>query len=541
MRRITPTHRIRRAIRKRDSSYHPRNKRYKWWLLANIMIGTFMAVLDATIVNVGLPKIMSSFGVGIDKIEWVITAYMLAMAVMLPTAGWLADKFGYKRTYFMGLLLFTLGSFLCGMSTTEDMLIFARIIQGLGAGAIQPIGMAIVTREFPPHQRGVALGFWMIAAAASVSFGPLIGGFLVDKFSWPLIFDVNIPIGIVGLLATVVIQREYKNPRIGKFDFWGFITVSIFLPLILFALTEGNASTNSAGWHAPYVLICFAISIIAFVAFVTVELTVDNPLIELRMLRNHNFGLANLVIFIFSLGMFGSTFLLPLYLQNSLGYTAIQSGAVFLPVGLIQGIMSPLAGLAGDKINAKVPVLLGVILLAVSFYLNYFLSYQTEHHYIMLSLYIRGFAMGILFTPLSAVSLREIPREKMAQASSISNILRQLAGSFGVAILATLLTTRITYHSQMYSQAIDSQSPTYKAVTTNIAGYIQHNTGNSVANASTLSRSVLYGQITKEAYIQAVDDDFLIAGAITLIGILPVFWLHTKRRGKEGALPIPHE
>ncbi|WP_320054895.1 DHA2 family efflux MFS transporter permease subunit [uncultured Acetobacteroides sp.] len=517
------------------------HKSYKWWLLGNVMIGTFMAVLDATIVNVGLPKIMASFGVGLDKIEWVITAYMLAMAVMLPTAGWLADRFGYKRIYFVGLMLFTVGSLLCGMSGNENMLIISRIIQGFGAGAIQPVGMAIVTREFPPQQRGVALGFWAISAAASVSFGPLIGGYLVDTFSWPLIFDVNVPIGIIGLLATIVIQREYKNPRIKSFDFWGFITVSTFLPLVLYALTEGNAATNSAGWHAPYILVCFAISALAFVGFITAELTVKNPLIDLRLLTNHNFGLANLVTFIFSVGMFGSTFLLPLYLQNSLGYTAIQSGAVFLPVGIIQGMMSPLSGLMGDKINPKIPIATGIVLLATSFFLNSKLSYLTEHHYVMLSLYIRGFALGILFTPLSAISLSEIPREKMGQASSISNVIRQLAGSFGVAILATMLTTRVTYHTQMYAQSVDPQSPAYKTAVVKATTYIQTHAGSSPANAQVQAKTLVVQQLSKEAYIQGIDDDFLIAGVITLLGGIPLFWLHTKKRSSKNEKPAIHE
>src|SRR5512133_1848125 len=217
-RRRTPSHRIRYFVRNSNSSFHPKHKSYKWFLLANVMLGTFMAVLDATIVNVGLPKIMASFGVGLDKIEWVVTAYMLAMAVALPTSGWLADKFGYKRLYFIGLFLFTLGSMLCGRSTDENMLILSRIVQGLGAGTIQPLGMAIISREFPPHQRGIALGFWAISAAASVSFGPLIGGYLVDNFNWQLIFDVNIPFGIAAMVFTIVIQKEYINRLVGKFD-----------------------------------------------------------------------------------------------------------------------------------------------------------------------------------------------------------------------------------------------------------------------------------------------------------------------------------
>ena len=196
-RRRTPSHRIGSLVRDGNTAFHPSHLSYKWFLLANIMLGTFMAVLDATIVNVGFPKIMASFGVGLDKIEWVITAYMLAMAVMLPTSGWLADRFGYKKMYFFGLFLFTFGSMLCGMSSDEDMLIIARVIQGLGAGAIQPLGMAIITREFPPHQRGIALGFWAYFGSCLRFIRPSIGGYLIDRFNWQLIFDVNIPVGIL--------------------------------------------------------------------------------------------------------------------------------------------------------------------------------------------------------------------------------------------------------------------------------------------------------------------------------------------------------
>jgi len=526
----TPLHKIRRTIRKRDSSFHPQHDAYRWWVLANVMIGTFMAVLDATIVNVGLPKIMASFGVGIDRIEWVLTAYMLALAVMLPTAGWLADRFGYKRMYFMGMLLFTIGSFLCGLSPNENFLIISRVVQGLGAGMVMPIGMAIVTREFPPEQRGFALGFWSIAAAASVSFGPLIGGFLVDKFNWQLIFDVNVPVGIIGMLVTVVIQKEYINKNVRKFDLVGFISVGVFLPLVLYALSEGNAATNSAGWSAPYILVCFSIAIIALAVFLTNELIVEEPLIDLRLLSNRNFGISSIIMFVFGLGMFGSTFLLPLYLQNSLGYTAIQAGSVFLPVGIIQGVIAPVSGLFGDKTNAKIPIVIGVILLSFSFYLNTFLSYLTEHSYIMLSLYLRGLGMGILFSPLSALTLLEIPREKMAQASGLFNVVRQLGGSFGVALLATVLSSRIKFHSQLFSESLSVSSPEFKQVTSRIAMQIQHHMGSNMATAIKQGQYMLLSHINKQAYIEAVNDDFMLASIITLTGIIPLIWIHSRKK-----------
>ena len=530
MRKISNTHRLRRKLRSRSSAYHPQSPFYKWFVLANIMVGTFMVVLDSTIVNVSLPKIMSSFGVGLSTIEWVITAYMLAMAAMLPTSGWLADKFGYKRVYFWGLFLFTLGSLLCGLSNDEGTLIISRVIQGLGAGTVQPLGMAIITREFPLKQRGLALGFWAIAAAASVSFGPLIGGYLVDNFSWQLIFDVNIPVGIIALIFTVIIQREFVNTNARKFDYIGFISVIIFLPVLLYALSEGNAQTNSAGWTAPYILACFAISAIALAVFLTRELTTKYPLLDLRLLADRNFGMSNALMFVFSIGMFGSTFLLPLFLQNSLGYTALQSGAVFLPVGIIQGAFSPISGWFSDKISAKVPIIAGVGLLAFSFFLNSHLSFLTEHSYIMTSLYIRGLGLGLVFTPLSTLSLLTIPREKMAQASGIMNTVRQIGGSLGVALLSTLLTSRVNFHSQMYGNSIQSGSQTFHTVTTNMAYYIQQHGGGSFTTALKQGQSLLMSNVGTQAFVQGVNDDFLVAACISMLGFIPIIFLRSKKK-----------
>jgi MFS transporter, DHA2 family, multidrug resistance protein len=531
--KIKPLHSFRSYIMAMNATFDERSPSYRWWLLANVMIGTFMAVLDATIVNVGLPKIMASFGVGIDKIEWVLTAYMLALAVMLPTSGWMADRFGYKRVYFLGLFLFTFGSFLCGYSSSENMLIFSRVVQGFGAGALMPVGMAIITREFPPEQRTLALGFWSIASAASVSFGPLIGGYLVDNFNWPLIFDVNVPIGIAGMLATAIIQKEYKSPRIRSFDPVGFFSVSIFLPVLLYGLTEGNAATNSSGWHAPVVLICFGIAIITLAVFLVTELTIKEPLIDLSLFKVYNFAVSNLVIFIFGIGMFGSTFLLPLYLQNSLGYTAIQAGSVFLPVGIIQGIAAPAVGIFSNKINPKIPIIIGAFLLAFSFYLNSLMSYLTEHSFIMLSLYLRGLAMGLMFSPLTAIATIGVPREKMGQASGLINVLRQIGGSFGVALLSTLLTTRVIYHSQLYGEALEQNSPAFKGVMSNISSFLVHTIGSTASTALQQGKFILMSHISRQAFVQAISDDFLIATIITLISVIPVFFLKINKNNKE--------
>ena len=509
---------------------HHDHPSYKWWVLANVMIGTFMAVLDSTIVDVSLAKIMATFGIGVDDVKWVATAYLLVFAVVLPTSGWIADHFGYKRTYTLGLSLFTLGSLLCSLSWNETALVFFRVVQGAGAGLIMPVGMAIVTREFPTEKRGVALGFWAIAAAASVSLGPTLGGYLIDNFSWHSIFDINVPVGIVGIFATYVIQREYKTATARSFDLVGFISVTTFLTFLLLALSDGNAEWNTGGWTSPFIVSCFALSIVGFVAFMLVELNTRHPLIDLSLLKNFNFGMANLVLFIFGMGMFGSTFLLPLYLQNGLGYTAFQAGSLFLPIGIIMAVMAPIAGQLSDKINPKIPALIGIMLLASSLFVNRYLSLFSETSSIMTSLYLRGFGMAFIFTPLSALALSEIPRERMAQASGLFNVLRQIGGSFGVAVMGTLLTQRTAFHSTVYGESLNGSSPVTQHALRALTRFSQQVAGGSPSVSALRAQGLLAYHLAQQAFVSAVDDDFLVAAAITILCVIPILFLRDKKK-----------
>ena len=509
---------------------HHEHSTYKWWVLANVMIGTFMAVLDATIVDVALPKIMSTFGIDIDSAKWVATAYLLVLAVMLPTSGWIADKFGYKKTYIYALALFTFGSLLCSLSWNETALVFFRVIQGMGAGLLMPVGMAIVTREFPPEKRGVALGFWSIAAAASVSLGPTVGGYLIDNFAWHSIYDINVPIGIVAIFATVVIQREYQSRKVGKFDYLGFTSLTLFLTSLLLALSDGTAGWNTGGWTSTFILSCFAISIVSFVVFLVIELNIKEPLVEIRLLKNFNFGMANLVLFFFGMGMFGSTFLLPLYLQNGLGFTAFQSGSLFLPIGFIMGLMAPFAGLLSDKVNPKFPAMLGIVLLAVSLFMNHFLSLFSETPSVMFSLYLRGVGMGFIFTPLSALALSEISRDKMAQASGLFNVLRQVGGSFGVAMMGTLLTNRTTFYLNVYGASVDQSSPYVKNILHDLKFFAMQSAGGDAALTSMRAQALMVAHVSQQDFVSAIDDDFFLAALITALCIVPVIFLKKNKK-----------
>jgi DHA2 family multidrug resistance protein len=522
------------GLRNRLSSLDQHSS-YKWFVLANVMVGTFMAVLDVTIVNVGLTKMMAAFGVSVDKIEWVLTAYLLIFAVVLPSSGWIADHLGYKKTYFLGLLLFTSGSLLCSLSANENMLIIFRVLQGSGAGFIMPVGMAIVTREFPPEKRGMALGFWGIAAASSVSLGPMLGGYLIDTFSWHAIFDVNVPVGIVAMMATLIIQREYKTEHTRSFDLIGFISMTSFLVFLLLALSDGNAAWNTGGWTSDFILTCFAVSFVSFVIFITAELTVKHPIIDLRILKNRNFGLANIMLFIFGLAFFGNAFLLPLYLQNSLGYTALQAGLVFFPVGIIQAIMSPIAGRMSDKVNPKIPILIGIVLTFLSMYLYKDLSVYSEYNEIIIPLVIRGFGLGFMFIPLSTIAINDIPKAKIAQATGLFNTIRQVGGSFGVAILGSFLTRRVIYHTEMFSEAVNQNSVVFKQTVTKLNYFVQHSTGSTGTEMVSRSKALIAQNIANQAFVQGIADDFLVGAIITLLIIIPMLFLryHKKKKGES--------
>ena len=477
---------------------------YKWWILGMIMLGTFMAVLDVTVVNVGLPAIMSAFGIGISTAEWVITAYMITMTVMLPSAGWFADRFGNKRIYILGLALFTLGSWLCGKAPGDLFLIGARALQGVGSGIIQSLGLAIVTREFRPEERGLALGLWAMAAAASISFGPLLGGYLVDAYSWHKIFDVNVPVGLLAVLLAAFGQKEWKDQTRSPFDWQGFAAIVLFMPLAIYALARGNSPSNPGGWSAPEVIGCFIVAGAALAWFIAAELRNPAPLLQIRLLAERNFGISMAVLTLFAIGMLGGTYLLPLYMQRGLGYTALAAGSMFLPVGVIQGVLSAVSGYLTRYVRPLLLSAAGILVMALSFWLASRFTLHTTHGHILFILYLRGFGMGLTFAPLNLFSLKNLTQQDMAAAAGISNSIKQLAGSIGIALLTVIFSARTSYHAA-------------------------HET---VSAAQT--------------YVEGVTDALRVVAVITLAALLPLLGVFRKKRpGKSGvkgaATPSPGE
>jgi DHA2 family multidrug resistance protein len=279
---------------------------------------------------------------------------------------------------------------------------------------------------------------------------------------------------------------------------------------------------------------------IAFTAFFINESIVEHPIIDLSLLKDFNFGMTNIVLFIFGLGMFGSTFLLPLYLQNSLGYTAFQAGLVFLPTGILQGLLSPVAGILSDRGYAKAPAIIGIVLLAFSLYLNYFLSIYSEHAQIMIPLYIRGAAMGLVFTPLSSLALSDIPRHKMAQASGLFNVIRQVGGSFGVALLGAMLTRRMIFHLAAFGQRADQYSVPFTSAVARTQMFAQSAAGGNTALSAARAKALVFGNLSDQAFVAAIADDFLIAAAITALCLIPILFLRVHTHAAAHA-PAPPE
>ena len=502
---------------------------YKWFILGNVMISTFMVVLDSTVVNTALPNIMGTLGASMNTAEWILTGYMLSMATVLSTTGWLSNRFGYKNVFIASLIIFTFGSFMSGNSSSIGELIFWRIIEGIGGGLLMPVGMSIITTVFPPEQRSMALGFWAIASAASVSFGPMIGSYLVDNFNWNYIFYVNIPIGVLCVIVTIVLQKRYEHEGNLKLDIPGLITSSLFLPIFLYGLSQVNSSTNPEGWSSPIVMGCMWISAVSFILFIYFELNTENPLIDLQIFKDWKFSIANLVTFVFAIGMFGSTFLIPLYMQDNLGYSAFEAGLVFLPVGMVQAICSPAAGRMAQSIDPRIIIVTGLVMLAVSFFVTSEFTLQTDRSTIIASLILRGTGMGILFPPLLGVALDGITPQQMAQASSLTNIIRQVGGSVGVAYFTFLLTIRRNYHTQIYSEEINYSGETYRSITSRLSEFFSSVGSDTPSSAMSQSKAYLIDWLNTEAYIKGINDDFFIGGIITAIAIIPVLFLTKKK------------
>ncbi len=412
---------------------------YKWLVAAAFVFGIFMDLMDITIVNVALPTLGDTFHASSDSLEWVVTGYLLSLAIWIPASGWIGDRFGTKKTFMFALAMFVMGSTLCGLSWNIESLIAFRVLQGVGGGMLTPVGTTMLFRAFPPHERAQASIVLTVPTVIAPAAGPVLGGAFVDYVSWHWIFFVNVPIGVAGFLFTMLFIKEEKQPHAESFDYWGFILSGGGLALVLFALSRGP----EAGWGSLQVLASGIIGVVMFAGLTYVELNKDKPMLDLRLLVDRMFRSANIVLFAMMGGLMGVLFLLPLFLQNLRGYSALDTGLVLMPQAVAVALFAPISGNLYPKIGPRRMLVFAMILFTISSAAFLFVDLKTSIVLIGAILVLRGLAMAFTFIPLQAATFATIRHEDTGQASSIFNTNRQVASSFGVAILATVLTSQI--------------------------------------------------------------------------------------------------
>jgi len=490
----------------------------RWSVLGIIMLGTFMAVLDSSIVNVALPHMMSTFGVDRDQIEWVSTAFMLTSAVVMPLIGWLTTRVSYKALYLGSLSLFTVASALCAMAWSYESLIAARVLQAVGGGAIQPIGMAIVAELFEPHERGRALGIWGTGIMAGPALGPTLGGYLTDAFSWRTIFSVNLPVGVVTLVAGMIIMRPLRAHGARRpFDLWGFIFLAMALVAGLTALSNGQEK----GWQSGYIHTCEAISAVGLIMFIAVELAVEHPIIDLKLFLLRNFTLSIALAVFRAVGLFGSVFLLPIFLQNLMGYTPVRAGLWMLPAAIAVAITMPIAGRLADRYSPALLTAAGCLLAGTSLILFGRLDPMSGWAMIVLPQIVRGIGLGLMMAPLMAAALNAVPRHEIPMASGFLNVSQNVGGSLGIALLNYLVTNSIHLHAVRLGEAqpVESQGFALRLMLRAQALVFRHEQGVFATPEIKVGYAAARG-IARKAQVLGYENGFVYGGVILLLGII---------------------
>lgn len=492
-----------------------------------VIIAVFMAILDTSIVNVALPKMMSVFGVTQSDIEWVVTAYALVSGALVPVTGYLGDRFGYKRIFLIANVIFTLGSGLCGAAWSNDSMIVFRIIQAIGGGALMPISMAMIFRMFPPEKRGMAMGLFGIAIMFAPATGPTLSGYIVEYLDWRLIFTINVPIGIIDFFLAAAVLTEFKAPVTQKFDLWGFLTSTTGLATLLY----GIGKVSEKGWGDSEVITFVTIGITCLTIFVFIELLIEHPMLDLTLLKNSTYTLSLIISSIATLIMMGVLFLLPIFLQTLSGLSAIQTGLILLPQAIVSGIMMPIAGALFDKIGARLLAVIGLLFTALSLYLSSALDLNTAFSVLITWLVLRAIGMGLMMMPIQTAGMNTVPMHKMGQGTALSNTIRQISASFGIAWLALLYSDRRTFHVADLTDQLNMFS-------TNVANHFNQlqgqylGMGQSAAQAKASALAFINGQVQIQATVNGLEDVFVVTAVLSVIAaILSLFLKNTKAKG----------
>lgn len=500
---------------------HVRGLAYEWQALIIVMIGSFMTMLDATAVNIALPKIITVFNAPVSAAQFVLTGYMIALAVIMPASGYLSDTYGIKRLYLLSMFMFTVGSLLCGLAWDVSSLVFFRILQGLGGGMLGPLGMTVIFRIVPLEKRPLVASIFGVPMTLAPILGPTVGGYLVQYVSWRVIFTLNIPVGALGLVLGWVLLRETERIPNLHLDWRGFFLSGFGFATLLYGLQKGPA----LGWGHLQTLSFLVGGCVLIILWVVVELSDPQPLLELRILKNPTYALGMGILFILTVGLFSSMLLLPIFLQNFRGLGAMKTGILMIPQAVASGLVMPITGQLYNRLGPRPLVVSGLIVLVFSSWRLSFLDLATPDSTLSMLLVLRGAAMGLCMMPVFTAAMNTLPGPLVARGSSLTNVLNQLFGALGTALFITLLQTRQIYHQAMLAQVVTPDLPGVRATLAAVQRYLVQQ-GASLAQAKAAGGAALYQQVAMRAAVMSFDDCFAIAAAACLLAIVPALFLN---------------
>ncbi|MBU8898679.1 MFS transporter [Corallococcus sp. H22C18031201] len=515
----------------------PRRPVNKWLVTLSVTFGTLMGAIDSSIVNVALPQIRGAVGATVQEITWASTGFVIATVMVMPLTGFLGRLFGQKRVYLACLVLFVAGSFLCGLAWNLPTLVLFRFLQGLGAGALQPTEQAILRQTFPPKEQGTAMAVFAMAVMVGPAIGPTLGGYIVDNWHWSWIFFINVPVGILGFFMVVRFVHEDEDLRAAAqaeaarqrkhMDWAGIILLCVGLAALQYLLEEGQ----SHDWFDSALITgCTLLAVTCLIAFVIRELTAVAPAVNLRLFKDPVFASGTMLNSVVFAVLMASMFLLPLFMQELLGFTATQSGLALMPRTLVMLAMMPLAGRMYGRVPARVMVVAGIVLAGLGAYQMGGFSLDTGARNIISAIALQGVGFSLLFVPLSATALSNVPRERMADATGLNSLLRQIGGSVGLAIFATMLTR----HTVEAKAAIAAHlTPERVEVAARVAmmqkGLMAR--GLDVVSAKAASLQMLAGSVSRQAAVLAFDRLFVLAAALFVVVLPLVYFLKAAPSG----------
>ncbi len=517
----------------------------RWLITASVMTVTVMQVLDVTVTNVALPHIQGSLSAGVDEVSWVLTSYLAANAVILPATGWLAAVVGRKRFFLLCTVAFTAASLLCGLAPNLPVLLLARTLQGIGGGPLMPLSQAIMWEIFPVRQRGLAMAAWGAGIMMAPIFGPTLGGWIADHWSWRWIFYINLPIGLLGFFAAsaVLFDPPYLR-RPGRIDAVGIALMVVgFFSLQMF-LDQGERHE----WFESGLIVALALTAaVTLVAFLIRELTADEPVLDLTVYADRNFAAGSLIMFIVMVGFFSSMVLLALLTQKVLGYDAWTSGTVLAPGGVGNLLSLIVAGRLVTFVDQRWLLAAGCLFNAWATYAMSEVTLGIDYWSLAWPRFIQGVGIGFIFVPLNTVALATIAREKMGNATAALNVVRNLGGGIGVALMATLLARRSQQHQ---ATLIEHVTPWDADTAARLAGWTAHYAAQG-ADAFTAERRALatvYQEVTRQAQLLAFADDFwllfvLFCGSLLLLPLLRRVRVGpaAPEAGRPGPAPVAAE